>query len=113
MFPVLSHDMYMLLMSICLASVPCGITSYVSLYIMYLNMLISYVVLRTYDYDHVPKHAYVSYVLMLVFMSHYGMTSTLYYSSQHHLTSLLFQLDLAGCGFRNFMDPLQMEFIGD
>lgn len=68
-FLELSHDMYMILVSICLAHVPCCITLYVPLCIMYLHMFINYVVLHTCDYGYVLIHVYILYMLVLTFMS--------------------------------------------
>ena len=76
-FLVLLHDLYMLLVSICLAYVPCCLTSYISLCIMCLFMFICYVVLRISEYGHVLVHVLHLYMLMLklchtmIFYIHY------------------------------------------
>lgn len=59
MFLVILYAMYMLLTSIFLAHLLFCITSYVSLCIIFLYMLIGYVVLHTYNHNHAPAYVYV------------------------------------------------------
>ena len=111
-FLVLLYDMYMFLVSICLAHVPCFITSHVTLCTMYLYVLICHVMLCTCGYCYVLVYDDILYMLMLMLMLHPNIHFTLYSLSQYHLASTLARSDPTGFGFSTFHRPLRMGFIG-